>query len=383
MSFHVKPGYGSFDFTKLVSKRHLTGVSNLTLSPPLNITAETFAAVAEFYYSRKVQLTPTNVAAIRTAAELLGMTEGENLCHVTESYFQRIVGIEASMVLRSCLPLLPDAETTASLASRCIEALVWENDDDVSGLDVVLGVHPQDFETVVHSLNGRLSNHDVLYKMVDLYLKENKHCKLTEEQKTGICNSVDCTKLSPETLVNCVQNPRMPLRFIMRAMLIEHINTRRSVVAAAVATGTQQQVERTSLGDFLLDDTARRQTAQLKEVMDSTYSRIQSLEKELRGLKKILLDHQAEHEEEMEKEQRNVLNSERSASFHFVPAESRKIQRGGRGSVSSSGFVLDTARKPSNEVNYSVGPCRGTPKMTRTFRHRFITGLKNAFRISN
>lgn len=165
-------------------KRHLTDVSEFTLSPPLNITADTFAAVAEFCYSRRVKLTPNSVAAIRTAAGLLGMTEsrgqdGENLCHVAESYFNRIIGIDqdyASMVLRSCMPLLPDAETTASLVSRCIEALVWEDDGNTNSIDatclnVVVRMHPQDFQVVADSVNARLPNHDVLYMMVDLYLK--------------------------------------------------------------------------------------------------------------------------------------------------------------------------------------------------------------------
>ncbi|KAJ1414546.1 NPH3 domain [Sesbania bispinosa] len=348
---------GSFDFTKLISETASNGSFQLHSLSTVKHNGRNFRRSGRILLQPQGSVNTDQCGRRQNGGGVARHDGGRESVSCDGIVFQRIVGIEASMVLRSCLTLLPDAETTASLASRCIEALVWENDDDVSSLDVVLGVHPQDFETVVHSLNGRLPNHDVLYKMVDLYLKENKHCKLTEEQKTEICNSIDCTKLSPESL---------------------HLNTRRSVVAAAAATGAQQQVEPSSLGD-----TARRQTAQLKEVMDSTYSRIQSLEKELRGLKKILLDHQAEHEEEMEKEQRNILNSERSASFHFVPAESRKIQRGGRGSVSSSGFVLDTATKTSNEVNYSVGPCRGAPKMTRTFRHRFITGLKNAFRISN
>ena len=81
------------------------------------------------------------------------MTGEENLREVTESYFERVVGIGASMVLRSCVALLPEAETTASLASRCIEALVWE--DDVSCMSDVVGMHPQDFQTVSYSLNRR------------------------------------------------------------------------------------------------------------------------------------------------------------------------------------------------------------------------------------
>lgn len=212
-------------------------------------------------------------------------------------------------------------------------------------------------------------------------MKENNYGKVTEEQKSQICNSIDCTKLSPRTLVDCVQNPRMPLRFIVRAMLIEHLNTRRSIAAAA--TGPRDQVDRTTtLGEILHRDTSNRQTTQLRETMDSTYSRIQSLEKELRCMKKILV-------EEEEKQQRNVLNSERSASFHFVGAENGKIGRGERGSVSSSGFMFDTTTRKTNDVersNCSVGMCRngsGTPKMTRTFRQRLITRLKNAFRISN
>lgn len=222
-------------------------------------------------------------------------------------------------------------------------------------------------------------------------MKENKCRKLTEEQKTEICNSIDCSKLSPHTLVNCVQNPQMPLRFIVQAILMEHLNTRRSVTAAAT-TGAQQQLERTTLREILQRDTADRQTTQIKETMDSTYSRIQSLEKELRGMKKILHEH---HQAEGEKiRNNNVLNSERSASFHFDPAdaESSKIQRGGRGSVSSSGFVLDNVRRKNKEVaggmcNLSVGSsCHDdskTPKMTKFLRHsKLITGLKHAFRIS-
>ncbi|RYQ80933.1 hypothetical protein Ahy_Scaffold1g107001 isoform A [Arachis hypogaea] len=348
-------------------KRHLTNLTEFTLSPPLNITPHTFAAIAEFCYSSRVHLTPNNVAAIRTAAGLLGMTDsrgydGENLCHVAESYFNRIVGIDqeyASVVLRSCMALLPEAETTASLVSRCIEALVWDDYDghdiDATCLNVVVEIRPQDFQSVVDSINARLPHHDVLYRMIDLYFKENKNGKLTEEQKSQLCNSIDCTKLSPRVLMECVQNPRVPLRFIVRAMLVEHLNTRRSIAVAAAASGGNQQDERESLGDILRRDSARRQTAQLKEAMDSTCSRIQSLEKELNGMRKIL------------ERKLNALNSERSASFHVMPAaaEERKIGRGGRGSVSSSALMYDGES--------------GTPRMTKSLRQRLMSGLKNAF----
>ncbi|KAJ1377308.1 NPH3 domain [Sesbania bispinosa] len=347
-------------------------------------------------------MTPTNVAAIRTAAELLGMTAasgeygGEGLSHVAETYFRRVVGSSeeyASMVLRSCVPLLPEAETTASLVSRCIEELVSGDGEErcVARLNDVVEMQPQDFETVTASINRRLRSHDVLYQMVDLYLKENKFGKLTEEEKTRICNSIDCTKLSTETLVDCVQNPRMPLRFVVRAVLVEHLNTRHSL--ASMGTQQHQQfesnreqrqrrfMEETSvtLGDILRRDAALRQTAQLKAAMDSTNARIQSLEKELECMNKALLEHQAEEEEE---QKNNEFCSERSASFHFVPSvENGRIERGERGSVSSSNIQFDGRIM---EERYGVGRSSfsgGNPKMVKTFGQRLMSGLKNAFRV--
>ncbi|CAJ1929282.1 unnamed protein product [Sphenostylis stenocarpa] len=321
---------------------------------------------------------PSNVAAIRVAAELLGMTEGENLCEVTESYFDRVVGIDAFMVLRSCVTMLPEAETTASLVSRCIEVLIL--DDDVSFLDDVVEMQAHEFQMVACYLNKRLRDHDVLYKMIDLYLKnllalvkENKYGKLTEEQQTDICNNLDCSKLSPHILVDCVQNPRMSLKFIMGVILVEHLNTRRSLVAAAAAA--TQQVERTSLRKILHHDTAHRHATDIEEAMDSTYYRIQSLEKELMDMKKLLEHHQVRHG----KRNNNALNQERSTSFHFEPPHSSKIQRGGRGSISSSNFLFDDMiTEKNNEVGMSLADKTST-KITSFFPHKIITTLKNAF----
>ncbi|XP_028772797.1 BTB/POZ domain-containing protein At3g49900-like [Neltuma alba] len=400
-------------------KRHLTEVvSDFTLSPPLNITADTFTSIAEFCYSSDVQVTPSNVAALRTAAELLGMTEAkgieeENLGHVTEAYFRGVITINqeyASMVLRSCLPLLPESETSAFLVSRCIEALILADGghiEDDTCLNDVVAMHPQDFLVVAESMCRRFRNHDVLYKIADLYLKENKFGKIAEEQKAEICNCIDCTKLSPRTLVECVQNPRMPLRFIIRAMLVEQLNTRNSIVSAAAvshlhtataaaATVTAHRHHRselpeggnsTTLGEYLHREAVIRHSAHLRAAMESTSSRIQSLEKELRGMKQILLEStQADQPERRSK----VLNSERPKSFHYVPFENgNKIERGERGSVSSSSFRFDSRIMGIPEVERST--ClyeessefnNGTPKVNKTFRQRLIKGLKNAFRVS-
>ncbi|KAK7367621.1 hypothetical protein VNO80_09636 [Phaseolus coccineus] len=350
-------------------KQHLVGVSNVTISPPLNITAETFSMVADFCYTHEVHLTPSNVAAIRVAAELLGMTEGENLCEVTESYFERVVAVDASMVMRSCVTMLPEAETTASLVSRCIEALIWNG--DVSFLDDVVEMHSQDFQIVASYLNKRLPDHDALYKIIDIYLKENKYGKLTEEQQTEICNNLDCSKLSPHILVECVQNPRMSLKFIMGAILVEHLKTRDSLVAAA--TTATHQTERTSLRKILQH--AHRHTTLIEETMDSTYHRIQNLEKELMEMKNHLQHHQFMDE----KRNNNALNQERSVSFHFEPPKNSRIQRGGRGSISSSSFMLDNIiTKKHNEVEMSVTN-KTSIDMTRFFPRNFMFSLKNAF----
>ncbi|KAL6952899.1 hypothetical protein U1Q18_011964 [Sarracenia purpurea var. burkii] len=164
-------------------KRQLSELSEITLSPPLNITAEIFTIVADFCYGAHLVITPFNVAALRVAAELLEMTEtngavdDDSLLQKTEAYFRRAVGLSreyALIVFRSCLSLLPEAETTAALAGRCIEALSALDDGDgvMSCIDDLKTVQAEDFEIVAESMHYRLTgSHDLLYRIVDLYLK--------------------------------------------------------------------------------------------------------------------------------------------------------------------------------------------------------------------
>lgn len=162
-------------------KRQLTGVTDLTLSPPLNITAHTFSLIADFCYGASLVMTPLNVAALRTASELLQMTEtneddNDDLRKITDAYFCQVVTINreyALIVFRSCLCLLPEAETAASLVSRCIEALSLTDEgyNIVNVFDDVVTLRAEDFEIVAQSLSLRLREHDVLYEIVDVYLK--------------------------------------------------------------------------------------------------------------------------------------------------------------------------------------------------------------------
>lgn len=163
-------------------KRQLSEFPEITLSPPLNITAQTFSLVMDFCYGTHVAITPFNVAALRTAAELLGMTEingpgDENLQQLTEAYFRSVVTVNkecASIVLGSCFSLLPEAETAASLVSRCIEALslTAEADGDISCLDDFKNLLTEDLKLILESVSQRLTDcHDLLYRIIDIYLK--------------------------------------------------------------------------------------------------------------------------------------------------------------------------------------------------------------------
>lgn len=407
-------------------KRLVTEHSVIYLSPPLNITAETFALVADFCYGTDPIITPFNIAALRIAAELLEMTADDNLIQITETYFCSAVAINreyASLVFRSCLPLLPEAETTACLASRCIEALsLTEDRDGVDNcIDVIKMMEPEDFEIIVNSMYCRFAgSHNLIYMIVDLYLKEQVG-KITEEEKTQICNSIDCTKLSPQLLMHAVQNPRMPLRFIVRAMFIEQLDTRHSIISAtdqshprrptnqprprrvsptdqphpcrqAIVPATDQlnalqdypinqqhppshdrEREAITLGAILQRDAALRQVTQLKEVMDATTSRIRSLEKDLNDMKKKL--HTSER-------QTSLLESVGSASFNLSSANN-KIQRGERGSVSSDGLRCDASDvKEENIVGlFGSSSQEGTftPRLKKNIRQRLMKGLKSAF----
>ncbi|XAR57711.1 hypothetical protein NMG60_11025956 [Bertholletia excelsa] len=362
----------------LYLKRLLSEMSEITLSPPLNITAETFSIVADFCYGVHPIITPLNVAALRVAAELLELTEtdcsaGESFREKTEEYFQRWISLGqeyALVIFRSCLSLMPEAETTAALASRCIEALsLSEEEDDVLGCidDDVKEIAAEDFEILVVSMRRRLDgSHDLLYRIVDLYLEENG-VKLSEVQKTRICNSIDCTMLSSELLMHAVQNPNMPLRFVVRAMFVEQIHTRRSIISAA-ADRRRHRGGAVSLGTILRRDAAHRDAAQLKASMDATRSRIHCLEKELDGMRKLL---------------EGSDPGTRSSSCRFA-SESPRIERGETGSISSSGFLALTRR----DQNFGSGLTDGSPggmgsRVEKgSFRRNLINRLKSAFRVS-
>ncbi|KAI3462686.1 hypothetical protein Pfo_019349 [Paulownia fortunei] len=369
-------------------KRQLSEFPEITLSPPLNITAQTFSLVTDFCYGTHVDITPFNVAALRTAAELLGMTEisgprDENLQQKTEAYFRHAVSVNeeyASIVLRSCFSLLPEAETAASLVSRCIEelSLTAGADGGMSCLDDVKNLLIEDLQLILESVSQRLTDsHDLLYRIIDIYLKENIG-RLSDDQKIKMCNYIDCSILSPRLLMHAVQNPRMPLRFVVQAMFLQQLNTRHSIISAAAAGDRRSHHNRkheekdpVTLGAILQRDAALRQVSQLKAVMSATNSRIQTLEKELSGMRKLLNESESN---------RNRIDSGRSASFRFS-SETNKIERGQIGSISSLSF-RDVANRVRTEASSSSEESSdGGPIVEKNFGQRLMSGLRSAFRL--
>ncbi|KAL3637705.1 hypothetical protein CASFOL_018153 [Castilleja foliolosa] len=361
----------------------LTELSEITLSPPLNITAQTFSVITEFCCGHHVEITPSNVAALRTAAELLGMTENygpgdQNLQQITEEYFRCEVAVNEeylSIVLRSCFQLLPEAETAAFLVSRCIEALSLTagDDGDLSCLDGVKGLLIEDFQLILESISQRLTDcHDLLYRIIDIFLKENIE-KLSDDHKIQICNYIDCGILSTKPLMHAVQNPRMPLRFVVQAMLLQQLNTRHNIISAANdhlnnKRHDEDKKDSITLGAILQRDAALRQVSHLKAIMSATNSRIQALEKELSGMRKLM------NESESIKDR---IDSGRSSSFRLSSDSSNKIKRGQRGSVSALSLRnVKTGVMSLSEESSSEG-CQKVEKIS--FPLMLVSGLKSVF----
>lgn len=219
---------------------------------------------------------------------------------------------------------------------------------------------------------------------LNLFFKQEYKGKISDEEKIAMCNYIDCTILSPQLLMHAVQNSRMPLRFVVQAMFVEQLNTRRSILTATAADNHHhhhinhlQNKNEVSLGTILERDAALRQVAQLKAAMNATSSRIQSLENELSGMRKLL------KESDQNTKSNLTHDSARSASFRL--SSENKIDRGQIGSVSSASFRILTGRERgllgssnSSEVSYEL-----SMKVEKSnFSRRFMNGLKSAFRVS-
>ncbi|KAG1342156.1 BTB/POZ domain-containing protein [Cocos nucifera] len=348
-------------------RRQLTESPDITVNLPSGITVETFADVACYCYGADVVITPFNVAALRVAAEWLEMEGNGGLLRRTEAYFFDEVAADAgtaAVVLRSSVALLAQGtEAAAALVERCIEVLAGPDGSGVGEwLDDVAALSAEEFRMIAEAMRARFAHdHDLLYKIVDHYLQDHNG-KLTEEEKNMICYTVNCTKLSLPLLINLVQNPRLPLRFVVQAMLIDQLQTRSSLAATSTSTTTAATVkplnnrrggEDVTLGAILQRDAVLRQSAQLRATMEATNFRIQNLERDLASLRERL---------RWSEEKRAAMEPIRSASFRIVRH------------VGEDGLAAEVVR-PSGKS------CSGSSSRSgRRFGQRLMQGLKSMFR---
>ncbi|MBA0620282.1 hypothetical protein Godav_006032 [Gossypium davidsonii] len=118
---------------------------------------------------------------LHKVSDLLGMTEAKgeddsNLKQMTENYFQKFIAVNgkyAAIVFKSCLALLPEAETTSFLVSRCVEVMnLTEDSKGLDGyFDDVISLRADDFKIVAESMHQRFEYQDLLYRIVDFYLE--------------------------------------------------------------------------------------------------------------------------------------------------------------------------------------------------------------------
>ncbi|XAR68692.1 hypothetical protein NMG60_11000028, partial [Bertholletia excelsa] len=125
---------------KMVADVKDSNISKLEL-PIFPGGAQTFELAAKFCYGMNFEITATNVAHLRCAADSLEMTEDyreENLIARTETYLNEVVfeSLEKSVqVLSACETLLPMAEELGIL-DRCVNAIALNASKEqlVSGL---------------------------------------------------------------------------------------------------------------------------------------------------------------------------------------------------------------------------------------------------------
>ncbi|KAH0467791.1 hypothetical protein IEQ34_002824 [Dendrobium chrysotoxum] len=259
-------------------RRRLWKDDDVSVSPPLNITVETFAELVRFCYSGALRLTPLNLAAVTAAAALLEMEDGVSewsIARRTEEFFRReIAGDEekAEAVLWSCVEILPGAgESAAEMAARCVQVLTEAAADGEDGgeewIAKLTEIPADSFRMIMESMaRWSVYDHDHLYRIADRYFRVNND-RLSDEEKLIICHSIDCSKLSHHLLLHLVQNSLLPLRFIFKAMLLPYP----TATAARIAT----------LGDLLHHDAAAHQASNLAV-------RIESLERDVAGLRRRL-----------------------------------------------------------------------------------------------
>ncbi|WVZ66530.1 hypothetical protein U9M48_015735 [Paspalum notatum var. saurae] len=381
-------------------RRVLSESSDVAVALPAGLTFDAFAhAIASCYGSDEAAagLSPASLPAIWAAAGWLELGAGRDpygLARTAEDYFFQEVATDhgrAAEVLRRCTAFLGGeaAGAAADLLVRCLEVLAASGCGAGGGrwLDDVAALSVEEFLVVVEAMRARCAHdHDLMYTVVDHYL-ENHKGKLTEEEKARLCYNVNCTKLSQHLFMHLVQNPRLPLRFVVQAMLVEQLHSHNSILlshhhhaAAAAAApaapllkpslsgvfrggGIEGDADSMTLGDILQRDAALRQSAHIRASMQATSLRIETLERELAGLRTRL--------RRSEQQQ-----AEAAAADGATSAIDRAPGK-------SASFRIPRSRLWDGEELAPVGPRRAAAARDSNarggFRSRLVHGFKNLF----
>lgn len=295
---------------------------------PAGLTVDSFVDAVASCYGAEAALSPGSLAAAWAAADWLELRGEDGLARRAEDYFFQEVATDharAAAVLRACTAFLGGeaAGAGAALLVRCLETLASSGGADGRWLDDVAALPVEEFEVAVEAMRARFAHdHDLMYTIVDHYL-QNHRGKLTEEEKSRVCYNVNCTKLSHHLFMHLVQNPRLPLRFVVQAMLVEQLHSHHSMLLsgghhhhagaagapssaappasllksslsgafgacggfAATAAAAGDAASSMTLGDILQRDAVLRQSAHIRASMQATTQRIDSLERELAGLR--------------------------------------------------------------------------------------------------
>ncbi|CAN6212171.1 unnamed protein product [Urochloa humidicola] len=367
-------------------RRLLSESSDVAVALPSGLAFDAFVnAIASCYGSDEAaaSLSPASLAAAWAAAGWLEL-------NAVEDYFFQEVATDharAAEVLRSCAAFLGGeaASSAADLLVRCLEAIAASGGgcagDGVRWLDDVAALPVEEFLVIVEAMHTRFAHdHDLMYTVVDHYL-ENHKGKLTEEDKGRLCYNINCTKLSQHLFMHLVQNPRLPLRFVVQAMLVEQLHSHHSMLlshhhqaaAPAPAPGPGPILKPSlsgafaagdaaasmTLGDILQRDAALRQSAHIRASMQATSLRIETLERELASLRTRL----RRSEQQQQQAEADAAAAAGASAIDRAPGK-------------SASFRIPRSRLWDGEELVPVGPRRVA---ARGFKSRLVHGFKNLF----
>jgi hypothetical protein len=212
---------------------------------------------------------------------------------------------------------------------------------------------------------------------------QNHKGKLTEEDKGRLCYNVNCTKLSQHLFMHLVQNPRLPLRFVVQAMLVEQLHSHHSMLlshhhhtaapapgqpaapilkpslSGAFSGGVAGDAASMTLGDILQRDAALRQSAHIRASMQATSLRIETLERELASLRTRL---------RRSEQQQQAEAAAGASAIDRAPGK-------------SASFRIPRSRLWDGEELAPVGSRRAAARdgNARGFKSRLVHGFKNLF----